>query len=167
MSKARTLSDLASGVAGSPVGSISAFSNAVPSDYLECNGAAVSRTTYADLFSYLSTTYGVGNGSTTFNLPDLRGEFIRGLDNGRGVDTSRVLGTGQNFDWKSLSLTNTLMSQSSGYSHNDVYLGKSTTSYTGKLFTGYWSNPSASIGGKWDNSEPRPRNVAMYYGIKY
>lgn len=54
-----------------------------PSGWFECNGAAVSRTTYSTLFSQIGTTFGAGNGSTTFNLPDLRGEIIRGFPNGR------------------------------------------------------------------------------------
>lgn len=52
-----------------------------PSGYLRCNGQAVSRSTYSDLFSAISTRFGPGNGSTTFDVPDLRGEFIRGADN--------------------------------------------------------------------------------------
>lgn len=63
---------------------------------LKCNGAAVSRTTYASLFSAIGTTWGSGDGSTTFNVPDLRGEFLRGFDDGRGVDAGRGLGTVQN-----------------------------------------------------------------------
>lgn len=58
--------------------------------YLLCDGSAVSRVNYPRLYSRIGTTYGVGNGSTTFNLPDLRGEFMRGFDNGRGVDTNTV-----------------------------------------------------------------------------
>ena len=46
--------------------------SSIPSGYLECNGAAVSRSTYSDLFSVIGTTYGAGNGSTTFTLPDLQ-----------------------------------------------------------------------------------------------
>ena len=66
-----------------------------PSHSLYCDGSAVSRTTYADLFAKIGTTYGAGDGSTTFNVPDLRGEFIRGWDDGRGVDTGRTLGSSQ------------------------------------------------------------------------
>ena len=56
-----------------PVGSLTMFAGAAaPSGWLFCNGAAVSRSTYADLFAVVGTTYGAGNGSTTFNLPDLR-----------------------------------------------------------------------------------------------
>lgn len=67
-----------------------------PVGFLECNGAAVSRTTYAALFAAIGTLYGSGNGSTTFNLPDLRGEFIRGWDASRGADPARAFGSAQN-----------------------------------------------------------------------
>lgn len=50
-----------------------------PTGYLFCQGQALSRTTYADLYAIVGTTFGTGDGSTTFNLPDLRGVFIRGL----------------------------------------------------------------------------------------
>ena len=66
-----------------------------PTGYLKANGAAVSRTTYATLFSAIGTQFGAGDGSTTFNLPDLRGEFVRGLDDGRGIDAGRTLGSTQ------------------------------------------------------------------------
>lgn len=138
-----------------------------PVGWVKANGAEVSRTAYADLFSVVGTTYGTGNGSTTFNLPDLRGEFLRGYDDARGVDSGRAFGSWQDYDWKGLWLTNTGQSSSTGYSHNDVWLGKSTTAYNGRLFTGYWSNPSAHIGGKWGTEEPRPRNMAMLACIKY
>ena len=62
-----------------PVGTIISYSTAtVPSGYLECNGQVVSRETYSALFSKIGTTYGAGDGSTTFRVPDLRGEFLRG-----------------------------------------------------------------------------------------
>lgn len=79
-----------------PAGAVQAFARAAPpTGWLRCNGAAVSRTTYNKLFTAIGTTFGAGDGSTTFNLPDLRGEFIRGLDDGRGVDGGRLLGTKQ------------------------------------------------------------------------
>lgn len=67
----------------------------VPAGYLKCNGAAVSRTAYRTLFGLIGTSYGAGDGSTTFNLPDLRGEFVRGWDDGRGVDAGRAIGSFQ------------------------------------------------------------------------
>lgn len=65
----------------------------IPAGYLIEDGSAVGRVAYATLFAAIGTTYGAGDGATTFNLPDSRGEFWRGLDLGRGVDTGRVLGS--------------------------------------------------------------------------
>lgn len=63
-----------------PAGTISAYGGAsAPSGWLLCDGSAVSRTTYADLFTALGTTFGTGDGSTTFNVPDLRGRFPLGV----------------------------------------------------------------------------------------
>lgn len=78
------------------VGSILLFAYATISSiegYLPCNGSAVSRSTYSALFSAIGTTYGAGNGSTTFNVPDFRGYFLRGFDSGRGVSGTNVRGT--------------------------------------------------------------------------
>ena len=62
-----------------PTGMISAF-HTVPDGWLQCNGAAVSRTTYAALFAVIGTKYGSGDGSTTFNLPNLHHKFIEGTN---------------------------------------------------------------------------------------
>lgn len=79
-----------------PAGAIAHFArNTAPAGWLKANGAAVSRTVYADLFAALGTTFGAGDGSATFNLPDLRGEFLRGWDDSRGVDAARPFGSAQ------------------------------------------------------------------------
>ncbi len=79
-----------------PAGTVDYFANTTaPVGYLECNGQAVNRTQYPELYSAIGVLYGPGNGTTTFNLPDLRGEFIRGADNGKGTDPGRVLGANQ------------------------------------------------------------------------
>ena len=79
-----------------PSGAVLYFSGrTAPAGWLKANGAAVSRTAYAALFAAIGTTYGAGDGRSTFNLPDLRGEFIRGWDDGRGVDAGRVFGSAQ------------------------------------------------------------------------
>ena len=68
-----------------------------PSGWLICNGAAASRTTYADLFAVIGTTYGVGDGSTTFNLPDCADRFIMGVGaavGALGVSGGDLTGTG-------------------------------------------------------------------------
>ena len=79
-----------------PSGAVMYFARTTaPNGWLKANGAAVSRTAYADLFAAIGTTYGTGDGRTTFNLPDLRGEFVRGWDDGRGIDSRRALGSAQ------------------------------------------------------------------------
>jgi len=83
-------------VPSAPAAAIDFFAaNAAPAGWLKANGAAISRATYARLFAAIGTTYGAGDGSTTFNIPDLRGEFLRGFDDGRGADPGRVFGSWQ------------------------------------------------------------------------
>lgn len=88
-----------------PVGAVLPFaSTTIPFGYLDCNGAAVSRTTYAKLFAVIGTAHGTGDGSTTFNIPDYRGYFLRGQaqssanDPGRASRTAMATGgaTGDN-----------------------------------------------------------------------
>ena len=69
--------------------------NAIPTGWLKANGAIISRATYAPLFAAIGTTYGAGNGSTTFQLPDGRALVLRAFDDGRGVDNLRVFGSEQ------------------------------------------------------------------------
>lgn len=90
--------------------------------WLAADGSVVSRTTYAALFNRIGTTYGAGDGVTTFKLPDLRGEFVRGLDSGRGVDTGRTLGSSQSDDVKPHNHTATTNSQGS-HSHGGTTSG--------------------------------------------
>lgn len=74
-----------------PVGTILDYAGTTePEGYLFCYGQAVSRTTYAELFAVISTTYGAGNGTTTFNLPDLRGRVIAGQDDMGGTSANRL-----------------------------------------------------------------------------
>ncbi len=90
------------GPAGEPSGTIVAFGGSTaPAGYLPCDGAPVSRTTYSALFSAIGTTWGVGDGTTTFNVPDLRGRFPLGMGQGNtaqggGAGTNRVLGVKSN-----------------------------------------------------------------------
>lgn len=77
-------------------GTVMMFSaSTAPSGWVKANGAALSRTTYASLFTSIGTTFGVGDGSSTFNVPDLRGEFLRSWDDGRGVDSGRGFASAQ------------------------------------------------------------------------
>ena len=141
-------------------------SNTVPSGYLECNGAAVSRTTYAALFSVIGTTYGAGNGTTTFNLPDLRGEFIRGWDNGRGTDSGRAMGSLQAHALQSHEHdipTPTGASGSRAAITDDVGVSQQGNNVlaVGRYYT-YNTGPTGNY-----STETRPRNVALLPIIKY
>lgn len=146
-------------IMGVPPGAVMAFARSTPPyGWLECNGQAVSRTTYADLFAAIGTTFGAGDGSTTFNVPDLRGEFIRGWDHGRGVDGGRAFGSWQADEIKSHNHV----------IHNGIGWGK------GSAGQGYGRTDANSPANWWaawaDNTggpETRPRNIALLYCIKY
>lgn len=159
------------------IGTIITFPvNVTPTGFLECNGALISRTAYADLFAVIGTIYGAGNGSTTFKIPDLRGEFIRGFDNGRGVDVGRTIGSSQSDAYGShthIGSTNTtgehthtakgMVASAASYSPtngSEPLSGTVTTSSSGAHSHTVTINASGS-------TETRPRNIAMMYCIKY
>ena len=177
-------------VQGVPSGSVFCMAVAtVPSGYLECNGAAVSRSTYAVLFAVIGTAYGTGNGSSTFNLPDLRGEFVRGFDNGRGVDSGRSIASSQSSQFGQHNHNVSASSSSSvtdpGHKHTmNFNLGNlissggafgmkdsGTADRMNTATTGISVSTSTSIsqsnrGGTSNSSETRPRSIAMMYVIK-
>lgn len=75
-----------------PTGTVLPFAGVnAPTGYLFCDGDAISRTTYSSLFDVIETTYGVGDNSTTFNIPDLRGRVIAGQDDMGGVSADRPI----------------------------------------------------------------------------
>ena len=162
---------------GVPAGSVFTFATStVPSGYLECNGAAVSRSTYASLFSSISTTWGTGDGSSTFNLPDLRGQCVRGWDNSAGVDSGRSFASSQSDQNKQHTHSVT----DPGHVHtttfdNKKYFpggGSTTVSYGGS--GGYpadtFTMSSATTGISLANqggTEVRVKNYALMYVIKF
>jgi microcystin-dependent protein len=80
-----------------PSGSVLPYGGAsAPSGYLLCDGSAVSRTTYSALYGVIGVKHGSGDGATTFNLPDYRGRFLRGYDNGAGRDPDASSRTAMN-----------------------------------------------------------------------
>lgn len=91
---------------GSPVGAVIDYAGLTePAGWLFCYGQAISRTTYAALFTILSTTYGVGDGSTTFNLPDLRGRVVAGQDDMGGTSANRLTNTSGGLNGDTLGAT--------------------------------------------------------------
>lgn len=121
----KALNNLDQRISDSLVGMVAAFdSPTAPHGWLERNGANVSRTAYAKLFAVIGTRYGAGDGSTTFNIGDSRGMFLRGLDKGRGVDPGRALGSEQ--PGQNVSHTHTAVTQAAGSHHH-----QGTTNPTG------------------------------------
>lgn len=141
-----------------PAGMVAAWAvNTPPYGWLECNGASLSRTAYAALFANIGVTFG-NPGPANFNIPDLRGEFVRGWDHGRGVDSGRAFASAQVAS-KVLGHIGEANSQlSTGVENYDLLENYSVagrvTSSTGLVVT----HTKASV---------RPRNVAMMYCIKY
>lgn len=145
-----------------------------------CHGQAVNRTQYAGLFEIIGTTHGSGDGSTTFNVPDLRGEFIRGVDAGRGVDPARALGSkqvGTMVPLDSSGILQTYIMQANSaqiaspgdieVSRNRLGLDYDGTTYP-NTFISWLNSPNdqtPNTGGFW-SAQSRPRNVAMNYVIK-
>lgn len=139
---------------GVPTGAVMAFVMFdAPTGWLVCGGQAVSRTTYAGLFAKIGTLFGAGDGATTFVLPDLRGEFIRGLDSGRGVDPGRVLGTGQADELKSHTHAGRIP---------NAPINISADNLTRWVNDGNTAVATSATGG----AETRPRNIALLYCIK-
>lgn len=161
------------------VGEVAFFARTTPpSGWLKANGAAVSRTTYAALFSAIGTTFGAGDGSSTFNLPDLRGEFVRGLDDGRNVDGGRRLGTNQGDAIR--NITGAFDTSKGSWAQQFVDFAETSGAFDlikgNKQWTGDPNNGGNNLptGFKFDASrvvptanENRPRNIALLACIKY
>jgi microcystin-dependent protein len=138
-------------------------SSSPPRGYLICDGRGVSRIIYPALFAVIGTTFGAPS-TTTFNLPDLRGEFIRGIDGGRGVDTGRVFGTLQPDAFQTHNHTTFVKLATTGHVHQlrgSTAAGPVDT--TQPVVEGYQTGtPSTGNYG----TETRPRNVALLPCIK-
>ena len=140
----------------------------VPTGWLEENGAAISRSTYSALFAVIGTEYGVGDGSSTFNLPDARGEFIRGWAHGSANDPDRAARTNRGD-----GTTGDVV----GSKQADVFKSHDHTrsAYDGSSHNGYLrydhgtaSSPHAiSNTGSTGDNETRPRNTNRMIIIKY
>lgn len=165
---------ITSSASGIKAGTVAMFAaSTAPAGWLKANGAAVSRTAYAALFLAIGTTYGAGDGATTFNLPDCRGEFLRCLDDGRGVDAGRAIGSaqaGQNLSHNHGGADGAAGSHSHTVGSGVTVLGNPDSQQGAGAGGGISSSTApnhqhsiASDGG----SEARPRNLAMLACIKF
>ena len=156
----------------------------VPANALECNGANVNRTTYARLFEKIGTIYGVGDGSTTFGLPDYRGRFLRGFDNTAGTDPDAASRTDRGDGTTGDAIGTKQADAFQGHNHR---VGQSTSSF---LFRDTDNRADTGSGDSFKNSssgleisartiitdgsngtpritsETRPKNINVMYCIK-
>jgi microcystin-dependent protein len=136
-----------------------------PAGFLMCDGSAVSRTTYATLFATIGTAFGSGDGSTTFNLPDTRGYFMRGTDNGAGVDIGRSHGSKQQDAMQGHHHSagyNSAKNYTTGAVSGD-YLGVAVTNFVDAVLA---PTSDGSNGTPRTAAETRPKNLAVNYIIK-
>ena len=169
-----------------PAGAVQFFAqNTAPTGWLKANGAAISRTTYADLFAAIGTTFGAGDGSTTFGLPDMRGEFPRGWDDGRGVDSGRAFGSAQLDQMQ--RITGTFLNRSNNVSSQSVFINSSgaitiggvpgtggsatlqnsTTTSSNESNTFDSANSPDARTSTTTSGETRARNIALLACIKF
>lgn len=141
----------------------------VPTGWLEENGAAISRSTYSALFAVLGTTFGVGDGSSTFNLPDARGEFIRGWAHGSANDPDRAARTNRGDGTTGDVVGSKQLSDNKAHTHQifnrGIYRGQAAQTWI-TFARGDAGNtePTTSVG---NANEARPRNTSRMIIIKY
>ena len=158
------------GIGAEQPGMVSFFAmTTAPQGWLKANGDAVSRTTYANLFAAIGTTYGAGDGSTTFNLPDLRGEFLRSLDDGRGVDTGRTIGSSQAAADNTISQFESARNPAGENNTAGAETVPANGNWSGWRVTGRsLDGDDHHIRMKTNGvTDTRPRNVALLVCIKY
>lgn len=170
------------------VGTISPFGgkpNQIPKGYLFCNGQEISRNYYQKLFDVIGTNFGNGNGSTTFNVPDMRGNFMRGTDYGAGRDPDRGYRTsmrnGNSGDevgsWQEQQLFSHAHSIPNNWINNDGYIlnawgqgNAAEVQCSGAYYHYDRLSSMISLASYTENSggnETRPKNVNVNFIIKF
>ena len=155
--------------ADAPLGTILAFGGTTaPAGWMLCQGQTISRTTYAKLFAIIGTTFGTGDGSTTFNIPDLRGEFLRGV----GTNSHANQGSGGNLgehqdatgfaapvSGRNYSDIYDLASGNKGYKNPDTQINTTLNGYSR-------TDHNQNLGGSAYVISFRPTNTSVNYIIK-
>ena len=160
-----------------PAGSVMAYMGTnAPAGWLLCDGSAVSRGTYARLFTAIGVANGSGDGFSTFNLPDLRGAFLRGVDGAAGVDPDKGTRTAAKPGGNTGNAVGSLQTdQFRSHNHANGNFGRVLQLTTG--------GPNTAVGGDATSGEPdifnsaplvsaggnetRPRNIYVNYIIKH
>jgi len=159
-----------------PAGVIVAYGGPIaPANWLLCDGSAVDRTTFAVLFAAIGTTHGSGDGVTTFNLPDYRGRFLRGVDGTAGLDPDRASRSAMRSGGNTGNAVGSVQGdQLSAHSHTvGVGGGDSTTMVAGGggrlagfLADGYNNSSAVKSTAAMGGSENRPKNAYVNFIIK-
>jgi microcystin-dependent protein len=175
-----TVANAGAAFGATPSGAIMPFAmSSAPTGWLACDGSAVSRTTYSALFSAISTTWGVGDGSTTFNLPDLRGAFVRGAGSHGSetmADSNAYAGpaVGSYEDDQMQQITGKVQTTVSGLGQVGAFgteanagaNGLASTSSSLSNYLTFDSADSTAQGGARTGDETRPFAAGVYYCIK-
>lgn len=134
----------------------------VPNGYLKLEGQEVDKTTYQSLWSIYGTTYGASTDPNKFKLPDMRGRFARGFDNGSGLDTGRVFGSAQLDELKSHKHTSTYQYQKANATPDDNNWSHPALGDGGSFITKTFSDVNNTGG-----AETRPKNLTCIFIVKY
>lgn len=163
------------GLTGSPAGIIAPFAGtSAPSGWLACQGQAISRSTYATLFTAIGTTWGSGDGSTTFNLPDLRGMFLRGTGTNATGSSSGAVGPSVGTYAADTYLNHSHTATDSGHSHSTFGAGFPGLSPGGTTYSTISGTTSTGTGNAnitvatstTGGTETKPKNYGILYIIK-
>ena len=154
-----------------------AHNNIPTAGWLKCNGAILSRTAYQRLFAAIGTTHNIGGESSSqFRLPDYRGEFIRGFDDGRGVNPGRQFGSFESYSTESHNhyIPTSTTAAGNGYGIRDDVFTKCLPNNEPFPSFGSTTYPNAAYGGGEGvgnigsfSTETRPRNKTVNYWIRY
>jgi microcystin-dependent protein len=149
--------------ASTPAGVVLPYAgSSAPTGYLLCGGQAVDRTTYATLFAVTGTVYGVGDGTTTFNVPDLRGRVAAGLDNMNGSAASRITNAVSGINGTTLGASGgdqNLQSHSHSYTAPNA---NTDTSGTGTMVTAGGSGSTTGTTGSGSSQNVQPTMMLNY-----
>jgi microcystin-dependent protein len=138
-----------------PLGEVTAFAgSSAPSGWLLCYGQAISRTTYADLFAVIGTTFGTGDGSTTFNMPDLRGRVVAGKDDMGGSSANRLTNADDGLNGDELGQTGGVQTQQLVTENLPPYTPSGTIGGSQVLGTLQTNTSGTSLGGGGGSSNP-------------
>ena len=157
---------------GVPVGTILSYAGATaPTGFLITDGSPVSRTTYADLYAAIGDAFGAGDGVNTFNVPDLRGRFLRGVDDGAGNDPDAATRTAINTGGNTGDNVGSLQADEfKSHTHTQTLNGYGALNGTGTNITNGAANGTRNAATDTQGaggSETRPKNVYVNFIIKY